>query len=118
MANNPALPEYPAISMPGTGIRNKSFTRIYIGALYLKKPKTHASRAPAAKQQQCNVLLPDLPTGGHAGMHVARGAGTTPGIDDKVPGRSESDGFFRAMLQVWIGEHPEDRTLKTESPGR
>ncbi len=59
-----------------------------------------------------NALFPELHEGDVVNMDYQPGRGTELIINDKSLGVIEGDDFFKALLQVWIGEHPADKTLK------
>lgn len=72
----------------------------------------HDLQAMSARLEQFNALFPDLHKGDRIKMDFVPGSGTTLSIDDNALGRIPGDGFFAALLRVWIGEHPADKALK------
>lgn len=59
-----------------------------------------------------NALFPTLREGDVINMDYVPERGTELSINGKSLGTIEGDDFFRALLQVWIGKHPADNTLK------
>jgi len=61
---------------------------------------------------QFNALFPTLRAGDIINMDYLPARGTELTINGKSLGIIEGDDFFRALLQVWIGKHPADKSLK------
>ncbi len=59
-----------------------------------------------------NALFPALHKGDVVDMDYLPGRGTELIINGKPLGVIESEDFFNALLQVWVGEHPADKSLK------
>ncbi|VAW75136.1 hypothetical protein MNBD_GAMMA15-1929 [hydrothermal vent metagenome] len=59
-----------------------------------------------------NALFPTLHEGDVVNMDYVPERGTELIINDKSLGTIEGGDFFQALLQVWIGKHPADKTLK------
>ncbi|MGW8309891.1 MAG: chalcone isomerase family protein [Thiogranum sp.] len=66
-----------------------------------------------ARLQQFNALFPTLHKGDHVYMDYVPGAGTTLTINKERRGAIAGEDFFRALLQVWIGDQPADTGLKS-----
>lgn len=65
-----------------------------------------------ARLEQFNALFPSLTKGDHISMDFVPGKGTAVKINDDIRGHIEGTDFFKALLQVWIGNHPADKGLK------
>ena len=61
---------------------------------------------------QFNALFPSLREGDVINMDYLPERGTELLVNGKPLGTIEGDDFFRALLQVWIGKHPADKSLK------
>ncbi|MEN8760789.1 MAG: chalcone isomerase family protein [Thiogranum sp.] len=59
-----------------------------------------------------NALFPALRKGDIVRMDYSPDIGTELSINNRQLGRIEGADFFAALLKVWIGEHPADKTLK------
>jgi hypothetical protein len=66
----------------------------------------------APRLKQFNALFPALKKGDHVYMDFVPGEGTVVKINNDMRGHVEGADFFRALLQVWIGNHPADKHLK------
>jgi hypothetical protein len=62
--------------------------------------------------KQFNALFPTLRKGDVVNMDYVPGRGTELQINGKSLGVIEGEDFFNALLQVWIGKHPADKSLK------
>ncbi|TCK19181.1 chalcone isomerase-like protein [Thiogranum longum] len=62
--------------------------------------------------KQFNTLFPALHKGDVVNMDYLPGRGTGLVINGKSLGVIEGEDFFNALLQVWIGRHPADKSLK------
>jgi len=65
-----------------------------------------------ARLAQFNALFPTLRAGDVVDMDYRPGQGTELSINGKSLGVIEGEDFFNALLQVWIGKHPADDSLK------
>ena len=59
-----------------------------------------------------NGLFPTLRKGDRVDIDMLPGIGTQVWINDKLRGRVTGDDFARALLHIWLGEHPADTGLK------
>jgi hypothetical protein len=67
----------------------------------------------APRLKQFNALFPALKNGDRIYMDFVPGKGTVVKINNDMRGRIDGEDFFRALLQVWIGNHPADKNLKS-----
>jgi len=65
-----------------------------------------------SRLKQFNALFPTLNEGDVINMDYLPGRGTELQINSKSLGVIEGEDFFKALLQVWIGKHPADKSLK------
>jgi len=62
--------------------------------------------------KQFNAMFHTLRKGDVVNMDYIPGRGTEVSINGESRGIVEGEDFFRALLQVWIGQHPADKSLK------
>ncbi len=62
--------------------------------------------------KQFNAMFRTLRKGDVVNMDYIPGRGTQVSINGEPRGVVEGEDFFRALLQVWIGKHPADKSLK------
>ena len=62
--------------------------------------------------QKFNAMFPELHAGDVVYMDYVPDTGTELRINGKLLGKIQGDDFFRALLKVWIGDHPADDKLK------
>ncbi len=65
-----------------------------------------------ARLKQFNALFPALREGDVVNMDYLPGRGTELVINGKSLGVIEGEDFFNALLRVWVGKHPADKSLK------
>lgn len=63
-------------------------------------------------------FFPDLKEGDIIYLDYIPGSGTRVTINDSVKGFVEGDDFYRALLDVWLGEEPADDELKAAMLGQ
>ena len=138
----------------GTGIREKFFIDIYIGALYLPSTTSDATAIlndtePASilmhflysevskekitagwqdgleanltdtemetitvQLDRFNTLFSSVHTGDVIRIDYAPARGTEVRINNELRGAIEGNDFFRALLRIWLGSRPVDKSLK------
>ena len=62
--------------------------------------------------KQFNAMFRTLRKGDVVNMDYIPGRGTEVSINGESRGVVEGEDFFRALLKVWIGKHPADKSLK------
>ena len=60
----------------------------------------------------------DMKDGDRIELTIVPGSGTTATLNEKVVGTIEGDGFGRALLAVWLGDHPPTDDLKDGMLGK
>lgn len=71
-----------------------------------------------ARLNQFNAFFPDLKNGDVVAMRFDPDSGTELSINGASRGRVPGADFFTALLSVWLGDHPADKTLKNALLGR
>ncbi len=69
-------------------------------------------KAVEDRLRQFNALFPTLKAGDIVHMNYLPGKGTRLSINKQALGDIDGEDFFRALLKVWIGDHPADADLK------
>lgn len=64
-----------------------------------------------------NGLFPILHRGDRVDIDIIPGKGTQVWINDTLRGKVAGDDFARALLLIWLGEHPADTSLKRDLLG-
>jgi len=126
-------PNAPELVLNGAGIRTRFFVKVYVGALYLPEKKTAAADVLAlggAKRvslamlrdltaQQLAELLAVMTSLGQAkqgeviALDFVPDSGTRVLVNGAAKGKPIPDeGFYRAILKVWLGDKPVDADLK------
>lgn len=59
-----------------------------------------------------NGLFPTLRKGDRVDLDILPGRGVQVWINGKLRGKVTGDDFSRALLRIWLGEHPADTGLK------
>lgn len=59
-----------------------------------------------------NGLFPAVHKGDRVDIDYIPGLGTQVWINDSLRGKVAGEDFFRALLRIWLGEHPADARLK------
>lgn len=59
-----------------------------------------------------NGMFPVLYKGDRVDIDFVPGAGTQVWVNDTLRGKVAGDDFARALLRIWLGEHPADTALK------
>ena len=59
-----------------------------------------------------NGLFPTLRKGDRIDLDILPGRGVQVWINDKQRGKVVGDDFSRALLRIWLGDHPADAGLK------
>ena len=60
----------------------------------------------------------DMKDGDRIELTIVSGSGTTAALNDEVVGTIEGDAFGRALLAVWLGDHPPSEDLKNGLLGK
>ena len=147
-------PPGPDLVLNGAGVRKKFFVKVYVGALYLPRPRHRAREildadepravtmhflyrkvsreklvdaweegfaanlSPGALQRlrpaldHFDGLFPDVVRGDVVSLVYRPGEGTRVSINGELRGTVAGADFNRALLSVWIGEHPAQDSLK------
>lgn len=73
-------------------------------------PTEYASLSPQVKEFA--DFFGDMKDGDRIVLTIIPGSGTTATLNDKKVGAIEGDAFGRALLGVWLGDHPPSDDLK------
>lgn len=59
-----------------------------------------------------NGLFPTLRKGDRVDIDIVPGAGTSVWVNDKLQGKVGGEDFAKALLRIWLGKNPVDKSLK------
>jgi hypothetical protein len=74
-------------------------------------------RALAGRLEKFNALFKTVRKGDVIRIDYNPATGTEVRINDEWRGSVEGNDFFRALLRIWVGEHPVSSSLKHEMLG-
>jgi len=74
-------------------------------------------QAMAERLEQFNALFKTVRKGDVIRIDYSPDAGTEVRINNEWRGSVKGNDFFRALLSIWLGEHPVSRSLKNEMLG-
>lgn len=74
-------------------------------------------RALRSRIANFNGLFPTLRKGDRIDLDILPGRGVQVWINGKQRGKVAGDDFSRALLRIWLGEHPADASLKRDLLG-